>query len=255
MKINKAKCFAPLSSSPSPSPPSHLPSSSSQSTSNSPSPFRPASCDPAILTFRILGYNLVDQTTHEPFEKVDLFLPDLMQITNAAHVLVPAAAKMDCVVRHLDFRAGVHAASHATLACLPMLTGSDPTDFGCLCDAVVDARNEVTLPRIIIYEKPGCTGGCGGGCASGMTRNQNKSGKTDPLGTSLVSPFSSCRKIARRFGWILEAALERVRKCGCQRDTGCTACVQIHDCKTYNDKLSRTAAEIVLVHALMSLQG
>lgn len=155
------------------------------------------------------------QRTGQPFDKVDLDLPDVKYDTDAAWIRVPDVvyeAFTQAFPEH-EYRAALHAASHALLNVLPLYIMCLPSDCATECDNPFDSRYRAR--RLLIYD-------------------QQKGGS----GVSYQASFI--------FAELLQAARELVDGCECESDKGCPACIHQQTCNEYNAVLHKGGASLVL---------
>lgn len=183
-----------------------------------PHPRTTATCETALVTTRFLGFRRVWKLSGEPFDFIDLHLPDVLFETQATFVKVPQAALADCAARGLSYQEGLHAASHALLAVLPLYLLCDPRDVGADCDAPYGAR--FRIERLLLYDKQQA-GGVG-----------------------------LCAQAAPMFRLLLQRASELLESCPCR--CGCPSCIHHSACPCYNQMLNKEAAQVVLRHILAS---
>ena len=175
-----------------------------------------ASCETAMVTTRYLGFQRIWKRSGEPFDYVDLYLPDVLFETQATFMRVPQSAISECVALGLDFREGLHAAHHALLAVLPLYLLCNSKDVGADCDSPFGSRYRVE--RLLLYDKQHA-GGVG-----------------------------LCAQAAPMIGLLLERALELLSVCACKG--GCPSCIFHAECPSYNANLNKAAAKIVLQHVI-----
>ncbi|KAM6569423.1 hypothetical protein CsatB_017408 [Cannabis sativa] len=172
-----------------------------------------ARADPCKVTTSWFGFFRVCKKSKEILDKVDFSLPKYSYMSQAVWAPVPQSTKLDVVKKNLNFRAGLHAASHALLNVVPLRVICDSSDLAPECANPRDTR--YFPERILIYDKhPGGTGV-----------------------SVQVQPF---------FMELLTAALELLISCHCSGDFGCPHCVQSFACKEYNEVLHKEAAIMII---------
>ncbi|KAK9926166.1 hypothetical protein M0R45_023411 [Rubus argutus] len=127
--------------------------------------------------------------------------PKYSYASQAVWVPVPPSIIEAVMDKNLDYRAGLHAASHAVLHVVPLRIICNLSDLAPEC---ADPHKSNFLKRILLYDQhPGGTG------------------------VSLqVQPI---------FMELLTAALELLTSCHCAGDLGCPNCIQSFACKAYNE--------------------
>ncbi|KAF3438025.1 hypothetical protein FNV43_RR20781 [Rhamnella rubrinervis] len=172
-----------------------------------------ARADPCKVTTSWFGFHRVEKGSNQIIETVDFSLPDFSYTSQAVWVPVPQSTKLAVAMNNLDFRAGLHAASHAVLNVVPLRIVCDSLDLAPECPNPHDTR--YYPERILLYD-------------------QHPGG----MGVSLqVQPF---------FMELLAAALELLKFCRCIGDTGCPNCVQNFACHEYNEVLHKDAAIMII---------
>ncbi|XP_062116783.1 uncharacterized protein LOC133830748 isoform X3 [Humulus lupulus] len=165
-----------------------------------------ARADPCKVTTSWFGFFRVCKKSNEILDKVDFSLPKYSFMSQAVWAPVPQSTKLAVTKKNLNFRAGLHAASHALLNVVPLRVICDSSDLAPECANPHD--NRYFPERILIFDKhPGGTG---------------------------VSVQ------------LLTAALELLTSCHCSGDFGCPHCVQSFACKEYNEVLHKEAAIMII---------
>ena len=146
---------------------------------------------------------------------MDLDLPDVKYDTDAAWIRVPDAvyeAYVSLFPEH-EYRAALHAASHALLNVLPLYIMCLPSDCATECDNPFDSRYRAR--RLLVYDQQ--KGGSGIACQASFI-----------------------------FEELLQAAQELVDGCDCESDAGCPSCVHSSTCSEYNEVLHKGGSSLVL---------
>ncbi|PON82996.1 UBQ, helicase-c and DEAD-like helicase domain-containing protein [Trema orientale] len=170
-----------------------------------------ARADPCKVTTSWFGFYRVLKKNNLIFDKVDFSLPKYSYMSQAVWVPVPQSTKLAILstTKDLDFRAGLHAASHALLNAVPLRIICNLSDLAPECANPHD--NRYFPERILLYDKhPGGTGV-----------------------SVQVQPF---------FMELLTTALELLTTCRCSGHAGCPHCVQSFACKEYNEVLHKDLA-------------
>ena len=171
-------------------------------------------CSDAYVTTQWVGYHKLWRSSGEIFETIHHHLPDTHVTTRATQWRAPPSLGTDLASRHLPFREGLHAATHAILHVLPLLVVCDPGDVLGECDSPYTTR--FRPERLLLYDAQG--GGVG-----------------------------LSDQAARIFPALLRRALRLLEHCPCARDPrGCPACTQHASCRQYNATLHKEAAKEVL---------
>ncbi|XP_060674218.1 uncharacterized protein LOC107433954 isoform X2 [Ziziphus jujuba] len=172
-----------------------------------------ARADPCKVTTSWFGFHRVERGSNQIIETVDLTLPNFSYTSQAVWVPVPQSTKLAVTMNNLDFRAGLHAASHAVLNVVPLRIICDSLDLAPECPNPHDTR--YYPERILLYD-------------------QHPGG----MGVSMqVQPF---------FMELLAAALELLSFCCCSGNTGCPNCIQNFACHEYNEVLHKDAAIMII---------
>ncbi|TYJ98237.1 putative ATP-dependent helicase YprA isoform X1 [Cucumis melo var. makuwa] len=131
----------------------------------------------------------------------------------AVWIPVPQSIKEEVKRKNFDFRAGLHAASHALLNVVPLRIICNMSDLAPECANPHDTR--YFPERILLYDQhPGGTG---------------MSLQIQPV-----------------FIELLNAAFELLTSCRCLGETGCPNCVQSLACHEYNEVLHKDAASLII---------
>jgi DEAD/DEAH box helicase domain-containing protein len=116
-----------------------------------------AQCAECEIRVAFSAYHKIWQGTGQVFDTVGLSLPDVVYRTRAAWIRVPDAARRECDNLGLDFRAGVHAATHAVINALPLFLMVNQSDCGAECDD--PQRKHYKPTRVLIFDRqPGGVG-------------------------------------------------------------------------------------------------
>ena len=116
-----------------------------------------AQCAECEIKVTFSAYHKIWQGTGRVFDTVSLNLPDVTYKTRAAWIRVPDAARRECEESGVDFRAGVHAATHAMINALPLFLMVNQSDVGAECDD--PQRGHYKPTRILIFDRqPGGVG-------------------------------------------------------------------------------------------------
>ncbi|EEH56579.1 uncharacterized protein MICPUCDRAFT_10111, partial [Micromonas pusilla CCMP1545] len=139
----------------------------------------------AEVAVTFFGYRKIWHASGTCFDTVPLreTLPDVSYTTIAAWVRVPDVARRMCADAGVEFRAGVHAATHAVINALPLYVMADASDVGAECDNP-HHDGHYRASRLLIYDR-------------------------HPGGVGIA------RQAAGLFRELLVAALELVEGCGC----------------------------------------
>lgn len=172
-----------------------------------------ARASPCKVTTSWFGYHCLWKGTTEIFDTVSFELPKYSYMSQAVWVPVPPTTKLAVEMKNLDFRAGLHAASHAVLNVVPLRVICNTLDLAPECANPHDTR--YFPERILLYD-------------------QHPGG----IGVSVqVQPF---------FMELLTSALEVLQSCHCPGDVGCPHCIQSFACKEYNEVLHKEAAIMII---------
>ncbi|PQQ02746.1 putative ATP-dependent helicase YprA [Prunus yedoensis var. nudiflora] len=178
-----------------------------------------AQADPCKVTTTWLGYYRVSRGSNEIMEKVDHVLPKYSYESQAVWVPVPQSVKEAVIMKGLDFRAGLHAASHVVLNVVPLRIICNLSDLAPEC---INLHTRYYPERILLYDQhPG---------GSGVSVQ--------------VQPI---------FMELLIAALELLTSCRCSEHGGCPNCLQSFACKEYNEGLHKEAA-IMIVEGVLDAE-
>ena len=201
-----------------------------------------AQCAECEIRVAFSAYHKIWQGTGQVFDTVGLSLPDVVYRTRAAWIRVPDAARRECDNLGLDFRAGVHAATHAVINALPLFLMVNQSDCGAECDD--PQRKHYKPTRVLIFDR-------------------------QPGGVGIAE------RAAPMFPKLLRAAVELIEECrDCRGEdeaegggdgngdgnpttsaslsmpagdrSGCPGCVHYLACDVYNVALDRAAALVVL---------
>ncbi|XP_024168520.1 uncharacterized ATP-dependent helicase YprA isoform X1 [Rosa chinensis] len=172
-----------------------------------------ARADPCRVTTTWFGFYRVHKGSNMIFDKVNLALPKYTYTSQAVWVPVPRSIIKAVESKQLEYRAGLHAASHAVLHVVPLRIICNLSDLAPEC---ADPHDGSYFPeRILLYDQhPGGTGVC-----------------------VQVHPF---------FMELLATALELLTSCHCREDDGCPNCIQSFCCKSYNEVLHKDAAIMII---------
>ncbi|PQP93687.1 putative ATP-dependent helicase YprA [Prunus yedoensis var. nudiflora] len=170
-----------------------------------------AQADPCKVTTTWLGYCRVSRGSNQIIETVDHVLPKYSYESQAVWVPVPQSVKEAVIMKDLDFRAGLHAASHVVLNVVPLRIICNLSDLAPEC---INLHTRYYPERILLYDQhPG---------GSGVSVQ--------------VQPI---------FMELLIAALELLTSCRCSEHGGCPNCLQSFACKEYNEGLHKEAAIMI----------
>ncbi|KAI4335871.1 hypothetical protein L6164_014474 [Bauhinia variegata] len=167
------------------------------------------------------GFYRIRRGSNEIFDAVDLTLPQYSYESQAVWVPVPQSIKEAVLKKNYDFRAGLHAASHAVLNVVPLHVICNLSDLAPECPNPHDSRRY--FERILIYDQhPG---------GAGLSIQ--------------VQPI---------FRKLLAAALELLTSCRCSVEVGCPNCVQSFACHEYNEVIHKDAA-IMIIKGVMDAEN
>ncbi|KAM1398183.1 hypothetical protein ACFX2I_015663 [Malus domestica] len=172
-----------------------------------------ARTDSCKVTTRWFGYFSICKATHEVLESVELKLPEYTYESQAVWVPVPHWIRESVEAKDLDFRAGLHAATHAVLHVVPLRIICNLSDLAPECPYPTD--KSYFPERILLYDQH--RGGTG------------VSVQVQPIFMELFTP-----------------AIELLSSCSCSRSGGCPNCVQSFACEAYNEDLHRETAIMIL---------
>jgi DEAD/DEAH box helicase domain-containing protein len=167
------------------------------------------------VTRRVVGFTRKSVYSNEIIDEVDLFLPDQTLETKALWWLIPADLLEKARVSRADVPGTLHAAEHAAIGMLPLVTTCDRWDVGGVSTAL---HADTGMATIFVYD--GYPGGAG-----------------------IVE--AGFRARVR----LLEATFEAVRQCPCSK--GCPSCVQSPKCGNGNEPLDKQGA-VALVAAMLN---
>ncbi|GJP39287.1 hypothetical protein CLOM_g23675 [Closterium sp. NIES-68] len=174
---------------------------------------------PCEVTTRWIGYRKMWRGSGEPFETVEMTLPDVTYATQAVWVGVAGGTKAAVEAAGSDYRASLHAAAHAIANMVPLFLACMASDMGVECASPYDSR--FFPQRLLLYDK-------------------------HPGGIGLAVQLQPL------FPFIIRAAHELVTKCQCNMPNGCPGCVHFLACGEYNVVLDKKGAQIILKMALDS---
>jgi DEAD/DEAH box helicase domain-containing protein len=152
--------------------------------------------------------------SNEIIDEVDLFLPDQTLETKALWWLIPSELLEAARVSRAAVPGTLHAAEHAAIGILPLVTTCDRWDVGGVSTAL---HADTGMATIFIYD--GYPGGAGIVEAGFRARTR-----------------------------LLEATFDAVRQCPCSK--GCPSCVQSPKCGNGNEPLDKQGA-VALVAAIL----
>jgi DEAD/DEAH box helicase domain-containing protein len=166
------------------------------------------------VTRRVVGFARKAVYSNEVIDEVELFLPDQTLETKALWWLVPSDLLESARVSRAAVPGTLHAAEHAAIGMLPLVTTCDRWDVGGVSTAL---HADTGMATIFIYD--GYPGGAGIVEAGYRARTR-----------------------------LLEATFEAVRQCPCSK--GCPSCVQSPKCGNGNEPLDKQGA-VALVAAML----
>ncbi|CAI5473099.1 unnamed protein product, partial [Closterium sp. Yama58-4] len=112
---------------------------------------------PCEVTTRWIGYRKMWRGSGEPFETVEMTLPDVTYATQAVWVGVAGGTKAAVEAAGSDYRASLHAAAHALANMAPLFLACMASDMGVECASPYDSR--FFPQRLLLYDKhPGGIG-------------------------------------------------------------------------------------------------
>lgn len=165
------------------------------------------------VTTTWFGFYQIQKGSNQIIDTVDLSLPKYSYNSQAVWIPVPQSIKEEVKRKNFDFRAGLHAASHALLNVVPLRIICNMSDLAPECANPHDTR--YFPERILLYDQhPGGTG---------------MSLQIQPV-----------------FIELLNAAFELLTSCRCLGETGCPNCVQSLACHEYNEVLHKDAASLII---------
>ncbi|KAJ7978775.1 ATP-dependent helicase [Quillaja saponaria] len=166
------------------------------------------------VTTTWFAFNRIWRGSTQIFDTVELSLPQYSYESQAVWIPVTQSIKAAVIKQRLDFRGGLHAASHAVLNVVPLyMTSYSSSDLAPECPNPHDTR--YYPERILLYDQhPGGTG---------------VSVQVQPLFTKLLT-----------------AALELLTSCCCSVEVGCPNCIQSFACHEYNEVLHKNAAIMII---------
>ncbi|MBV8952027.1 MAG: DEAD/DEAH box helicase [Actinobacteria bacterium] len=162
------------------------------------------------VTSRVIAYQRMRVSTHEPFEVVDLDLPRQTLVTRACWYALPLDALARAGLYPERVLGTVHAAEHGMIGLLPLFAICDRWDVGGVSMAFHPSTGE---PTIFVYD--GYPGGAG------------------IADLAFARPHEHVR-----------ATLELIEACPC--DDGCPSCVQSPKCGNWNEHLDKHGAITLL---------
>ncbi|XP_008453310.2 uncharacterized protein LOC103494067 isoform X1 [Cucumis melo] len=180
---------------------------------NIPPPKTTAQANDCRVTTTWFGFYRIQKGSNQILDSVDLSLPKYSYNSQAVWIPVPQSIKEEVKRKNFDFRAGLHAASHALLNVVPLRIICNMSDLAPECANPHDTR--YFPERILLYDQhPGGTG---------------MSLQIQPV-----------------FIELLNAAFELLTSCRCLGETGCPNCVQSLACHEYNEVLHKDAASLII---------
>ena len=221
-----------------------------------------AQCSEVDVEVEFTGYNKIWQGSGQVFDTVEMRnLPEVKYRTVAAWIRVPDAARRAAREAGLEFRAGLHAATHALINVLPLYLMASNADVAAECDN--PHHGHYRPQRLLIYDRhPGGVGiarqaapifvellraavelieGCGcGDDAVGKSGGGERTSDAIDEGTYEAGrspdPGGATDEV-QEVDEVEEDAESR---------TGCPGCVHYLSCDQYNAVLDKRAALIVL---------
>ncbi|XP_038878310.1 uncharacterized ATP-dependent helicase YprA isoform X4 [Benincasa hispida] len=165
------------------------------------------------VTTTWFGFYQIQKGSNQIIDTLNLSLPKYSYNSQAVWVPVPQSIKEEVKRKNFDFRAGLHAASHALLNVVPLRIICNMSDLAPECANPHDTR--YFPERILLYDQhPGGTG----------------------LSLQIQPVFIE----------LLNAAFELLTSCRCLGETGCPNCVQSLTCHEYNEVLHKDAASLII---------
>lgn len=162
------------------------------------------------VTEHIPSYKLMSR--EQVLETSPLDLPPLSFGTVALWLVLPAELAAEVREKNLSYAGGLHAAEHALIHMMPLLSMCDRGDVG---GVSMTMNSDLGAAAIFIYD--GYPGGIG-----------------------------LARKALAGLDRLATVALARLRECRCQSESGCPSCVYDRNCGNDNQPMDRLAAILVL---------
>lgn len=163
-----------------------------------------------MVTEHISSYRLMNREQVLAINPLDL--PALSFQTVALWLTLPAELAAEVREMGLSYAGGLHAAEHALIHMMPLLSMCDRGDVGGLSTPM---HSDLGAAGIFIYD--GYPGGIG-----------------------------LARKALSGLDRLANLAVARLRECRCQSESGCPSCVYDRNCGNDNQPMDRLAAIMVL---------
>ncbi len=168
------------------------------------------------VTEHIPSYKLMSREQVLGISPLDL--PPLSFDTIALWLVLPAELGTEVKEMGLSYAGGLHAAEHALIHMMPLLSMCDRGDVG---GVSMTMSPDLEAAAIFIYD--GYPGGIG-----------------------------LARKAQAGLDRLVTIALDRLRECRCQSESGCPSCVYDRNCGNDNQPMDRLAAILVLEAILVT---
>ena len=225
-----------------------------------------AQCAECEIRVTFSAYHKIWQGTGRVFDTVSLNLPDVTYKTRAAWIRVPDAARRECEESGLDFRAGVHAATHAMINALPLFLMVNQSDVGAECDD--PQRGHYKPTRILIFDRQPGGVGIAERAAPVFSRllraameliEECRDCRGDGAGVAKGTgpdPGDGSRGRSEEDGEGGPDSASTTPASQTPRDqSGCPGCVHYLACDVYNVSLDRLAALVVLRSIVNAEEG
>jgi DEAD/DEAH box helicase domain-containing protein len=168
-----------------------------------------------VVIKQVLGYRRRQLYSEKVMETVDLDMPEQVFETEALWFTVPMLVVQEMAKAGLDLCGAIHAAEHAAIGMMPLLTMCDRWDVGGVSSPY---HPDTALPTVFIYD--GFPGGAG------------------------ISEVAFGRLTE-----LLTVTVEMIESCSCQQ--GCPSCIQSPKCGNNNEPLDKGGA-VFLLRRLLS---
>lgn len=163
-----------------------------------------------VVSNQVLGYRCKQLYSDTVLDQVDLDLPEQVFETEAFWFTVPQNMVLELDENALDLCGAIHAAEHASIGMMPLITTCDRWDIGGVSSP---CHFDTGMATVFIYD--GYPGGIG-------------------LSESTYE----------RLEQLLTATMEMIKDCPCE--DGCPSCIQSPKCGNNNEPLDKVGAEYLL---------
>jgi DEAD/DEAH box helicase domain-containing protein len=167
-----------------------------------------------VVSNQVLGYRCKQLYSDTVLDVVDLDLPEQVFETEAFWFTIPIPIMQEILRKGLDFCGAIHAAEHAAIGMMPLLSTCDRWDIG---GVSTPNHPDTEMATIFIYD--GYPGGVG-----------------------------IAQATFERLGELLQVTQDLIASCPCA--DGCPSCVQSPKCGNNNEPLDKAGAAFLLKEIL-----